>query len=66
VANFGGRRSFAERTDLCRQYSLSPVEKFIGGVVDTGEQFITGAVDIGEQFIPGVNDTGENIFPRCH
>jgi hypothetical protein len=62
---------FAERTDLCHQYSLSPVENFIGGVVDTGEQFITGAVDTGEQFkfkqfkfIASFNDTGDNIFPR--
>jgi hypothetical protein len=43
--------SFAERTDLCRQYSLSPVEKAINGVVETGEQFIAGVVD--------------NIFPWC-
>jgi hypothetical protein len=52
--------SFAERTDLCRQYSLLPIEKFIGGVVDTGEQFIDSVFDIGKQFITGVN-----IFPRC-
>jgi hypothetical protein len=39
MANSAARDSFAERTDLCHQYSLSPVENFIGGVVDTGEQF---------------------------
>jgi hypothetical protein len=27
--------------------SLSLVEKFIGGVIDTGEQFIAGVVDTG-------------------
>ncbi len=46
-----------------REYSLSPVEKFISGVVDTGEQFIVGVVDTGEQFIasdcPGDVDTGQ-------
>jgi hypothetical protein len=70
--------SFAERTGLCRQNSLSPVEKFIGGVVDTSEQFIAGVIDTGEQFdtpqrnpchrfslIGGVVDTGNNIFSRC-
>jgi hypothetical protein len=41
--------SFAERTDLCRQYNLSPVKKFIGGVVDPGEQFIAGVVDTGQK-----------------
>jgi hypothetical protein len=46
--------SFAAKADLCHQYSLSPVENFIAGVVDTGEQFIAD-----------VNDTGDNIFPRC-
>jgi hypothetical protein len=42
------------------------VEKFIGGVVDTGEQFIAGVMDTSEQFIagvviffPGVVDTGQ-------
>jgi hypothetical protein len=56
---------FAERTDLCRQYSLLPAEKFIGGVVDTGKQFIASVVDTSEQFFGGVVDTGKNIFPRC-
>jgi hypothetical protein len=42
-----------ERTDLYNQYSLSPVEKFIGSVVDTSEQFIAG-----------VNNTNNDIFPR--
>jgi len=42
--------SFAERTDLCHQYSSSPVETFIGGVVDTGEQFFGGVVDTGDKF----------------
>jgi hypothetical protein len=42
-----------ERTDLFHQYSLSPVEKFIGSVVDTSEQFIAG-----------VNNTNNDIFPR--
>jgi hypothetical protein len=51
--------SFAERTDFWRQYSLLLVEKFIGGVVDTGEQFIGGVVDTGEQFFPGVVHTGK-------
>ncbi len=46
--------SFAARADLCHQYSLSPVENFIGGVVDTGQQFITS-----------VNDTVDKIFPWC-
>jgi hypothetical protein len=32
--------------------SLSLVEKFISGVVDTGEQFIVGVVDTGEQLSP--------------
>ncbi len=45
--------------------SLSLVEKFIGGVIDTGEQFIGGVVDTGEQFIGGVVDTGDKIFPWC-
>ncbi len=43
--------SFAERTYLCRQDSLSPVENFISGVLDTGKQFIAGVVDNGEQFM---------------
>ncbi len=30
--------SFAERTDLCRQYSLLPEEKFNGGVIETGDK----------------------------
>jgi hypothetical protein len=28
------------------------MEKFIGGVVDTGEQFIAGVVDTSEHFSP--------------
>ncbi len=56
---------FAERKDLCRQYSWSPEEKFISGVADTGEQFNTGVMDIGEQFISGDVDTGNNIFLWC-
>jgi hypothetical protein len=55
--------SFAERTDFWRQYSLLLVEKFIGGVVDTGEQNIAGVVDTGEQFIAGIIDTGDKFFP---
>jgi hypothetical protein len=51
--------SFAERTDLCCQYRLSPVEKFIGDVVDTTEQFIAGVVDTSEQFIAGVIDISQ-------
>jgi hypothetical protein len=47
--------SFAERTVLCHQYSSSPVEKFIGGVVDAGEHYVAG-----------VTDTSDNIFPRFH
>jgi hypothetical protein len=43
--------SFAARTDLCHHYSFSPVENFIGDVVETGEQFIAGVVDTSEQFI---------------
>jgi hypothetical protein len=34
------------------------VEKFIGGVVDTGN-------DTSEQFIAGVYNTGYKIFPWC-
>jgi hypothetical protein len=70
------RNSFAERTDFSHQYSLLPVEKFIGGVIDTGEQFIavlftpvnnlspvskTPAIT----FFPGVVDTGQKIYRRC-
>ncbi len=65
MASFGGRDSFAERTDFCRQNSLLPVEKFISGVIDTSEQYIAGVIDAGEQFIAGINDTGNNIFPLC-
>jgi hypothetical protein len=53
----------AERTGLCHQYSLSPLENFTGGVVDTCEQFV---VNTAEQFMagvitfsPGVVDTGQ-------
>jgi hypothetical protein len=42
------------------------VEKFISGVVYTGEQFIAGVVDTSEKFMtsaitffPGVVDTGQ-------
>jgi hypothetical protein len=48
-----------KRTDLCCWYSLLLVEKFIGGVVDTGEQSIVGVIDTGEQFIVGVVCTGQ-------
>ncbi len=51
VADFGAGDSFAARTDLCHYYSFSPVENFIGDVVETGEQFIAGVIDISEQFI---------------
>jgi hypothetical protein len=54
--------SFAERTDFCHQYSLLPVEKSIGGVLDTGEHFIAGVVDTCEQFIASINDTSDTIF----
>jgi hypothetical protein len=37
------------------------VEKFIGGVVDTGKQFIAGVVDTRVQFIAGVDDTGDKF-----
>ncbi len=57
---------FAARTDLCHQYSLSPVKNFIGSVVDTGKQFIAGVLDTGEQFMtpaitffPSVVDTSQ-------
>jgi hypothetical protein len=46
--------SVVERTDFCHQYSLFPVENFIGRVVDTGEQLIAGVIDTGEQFIAGI------------
>jgi hypothetical protein len=57
---------FAKRTNLRCQCSLSPVEKFISGVTDTGEQFITGVIDTGEQFIAYVVDTSDHIFLWCH
>jgi hypothetical protein len=38
-----------ERTGLCHQLNLLLVEKFISGVVDTGEQFITGVVDTSQK-----------------
>ncbi len=49
--------SFAERTSLSRQYSLSPVEKFVGGVIDTGENL--SPVSMKPPFFPGVIDTGQ-------
>jgi hypothetical protein len=52
-----------KRTDLCRRYSLLPVEKFIGSVVDTGEQSIVGVIDTGEQFIVGVVCTSQK-YPK--
>jgi hypothetical protein len=45
--------------------SLLLVEKFTGGVIDTGEQFIGGVVDTGGHltlaitFFPGVIYTGQ-------
>jgi hypothetical protein len=45
-----------KRTELCRQYSLSTVEKFIGGVIDTSEQFIASVVDTSDNIIV---DTGQ-------
>jgi hypothetical protein len=67
MSDFGGRR-YHRFVPICRknrplssiQFIIS--EKFISGVVDTGEQFISGIVDTGEQFItffPGVVDTGQ-------
>ncbi len=62
--NFGGRGRL-RRPEIVLQkaqtsvVSLSLVEKFIGGFVDTGEHIIGGVVDSGEQFFPGVVDTGQ-------
>ncbi len=70
VSDFGGRRYLRFVTIRRKNRPLSSIqfiadEKFIGGVVGTGEQFIGGVVDTGEQFIGGVVDTGDSIFPRC-
>jgi hypothetical protein len=51
--------SFAERTYLCHQYSLSPVESFIGGVVDTAKKLFTGVNDTTNKFFSGVSYTGD-------
>ncbi len=68
--NIGGRGRLRQPEIVLQKaqtsvVSLSLVEKFIGGVVDTGEQFIGNVVDTGEQFIASVNDTADNIFPWC-
>jgi hypothetical protein len=63
--NIGGGRLWRPEIVLQKAQtsvvSLSLMEKFIGGVIDTGEQFIGGVIETGEQY----NDTGDNIFPRC-
>jgi hypothetical protein len=51
--------SFAERTYLCHQYSLSPVESFIGGVVDTAKKLFTGVNNTADKFFGSVKDTSD-------
>jgi hypothetical protein len=39
------------------------MEKFIGGVVDTGEQFLAGVIDTGEQLSPVTTTPAINLLP---
>jgi hypothetical protein len=48
--------------------SLTPPNRFFGGVVDTGDKFhalwflMTGINDTGEKFFAGVNDIGDKLY----
>jgi hypothetical protein len=48
--------------------SLTPLNSFFGGVVDTGNKFhafwflMTGINDTGEKIFAGVNDTGDKLY----
>ena len=48
--------------------SLTPLNSFFGGVVDTGDKFdafwflMTVINDTGEKIFAGVNDTGDKLY----